>query len=144
MTPPFPRGVRDPLDADHNDRSAAGLLAGSVSDEAKKLCEVTKMALDEAIKICKPGVAYRQIGGVINDIADAHKLGVIREYVGHGVGRAFHSAPTITHNRNNGPGFMKAGQTFTIEPMLVQVGAHVRTQGRCTTDMQTAQGYGLE
>ena len=47
---------------------------------------------------------------------------VIREYVGHGVGRAFHSAPTITHFRNNQPGFMKQGQTFTIEPMLVQVG----------------------
>lgn len=94
---------------------------GSVNEEAKKLCEITKMALDEAIKICKPGVAYRQIGGIINDIADEHKLGVIKEYVGHGVGRAFHSAPTITHNRNNGPGFMKQGQTFTIEPMLVQV-----------------------
>ena len=92
-----------------------------MSDEAKHLCEVTKQALDEAIKVCRPGVAYREIGGIINYIADKAKFGVIREYVGHGVGRAFHSAPTITHFRNNQPGFMKEGQTFTIEPMLVQV-----------------------
>jgi methionine aminopeptidase len=37
---------------------------------------VTKQALDEAIKVCRPGVAYREIGGVINDIADKAKLGV--------------------------------------------------------------------
>ena len=64
---------------------------------------------------------YRDIGAVINDVADQHKLGVVREYVGHGVGRAFHSAPTINHFRNNSSGVMKLGQTFTIEPMIVQV-----------------------
>ncbi len=58
---------------------------------------------------------------MINEIADKHKYGVIREYVGHGVGKAFHSAPHIQHFRNNSPGFMKQGETFTIEPMLVQV-----------------------
>lgn len=83
---------------------------------------MTKQALDEAIKICKPGVPYKKIGSVINDIADAHKYGVVKEYVGHGVGRSFHSAPTITHYRNNNPGVMQLWQTFTIEPMIVQVG----------------------
>lgn len=43
---------------------------------------------------------------------------MIREYVGHGVGSAFHSAPTITHFRNNNPGVMQLWQTFTIEPMI--------------------------
>jgi methionyl aminopeptidase len=46
---------------------------GTVDEEAKKLCDVTKLALDEAIKICKPGVPYKRIGSVINDIADQHK-----------------------------------------------------------------------
>jgi methionine aminopeptidase len=61
---------------------------------------------------------------VINEIADNYNYGVIREYVGHGVGRHFHSAPTIQHFRNNHPGTMQPWQTFTIEPMLVQVSLH--------------------
>lgn len=91
-----------------------------MSPEAKKLCEVTKLALDEAIKVCRPDAPYKEIGRVINSIADQHRYGVVRTYVGHGVGRAFHSAPTIQHWRNNDPGRMKLWQTFTIEPMLVQ------------------------
>jgi methionyl aminopeptidase len=95
--------------------------AGHVSDEAKKLCDVTKLALDEAIKVCREGVPYREIGSIINGIADQHKFGVIKDYVGHGVGKQFHSAPSIQDFRNNGSGTMKLWQTFTIEPMLVQV-----------------------
>lgn len=88
--------------------------------EAKRLCEVTKLALDEAIKICKPGVPYSEVGRVIQNIADKAKFGVVKDYVGHGVGRAFHSHPTIFHYKNNQSGVMKAWETFTIEPMLVQ------------------------
>ena len=50
-----------------------------------------------------------------------HKYGVVREYVGHGVGKAFHSAPSICHFRNTNNEQMQLWQTFTIEPMLVQV-----------------------
>ena len=48
---------------------------------------------------------------VINHIADNHSYGVVREYVGHGVGRRFHSAPTITHTRNNMSGTMQLWQS---------------------------------
>lgn len=58
---------------------------------------------------------------VINEIADNYGYGVVKEYVGHGVGRSFHSAPTIQHCRNNDSGVMQLWQTFTIEPMLTQV-----------------------
>jgi methionyl aminopeptidase len=92
-----------------------------VAPEAKRLCEVTKFALDEAIKICKPGVPYKEIGRIIQGIADKARFGVVREYVGHGVGRYFHSAPTIVHYKNNNSGMMKVWETFTIEPMIVQV-----------------------
>lgn len=81
--------------------------AGNVSDNAKQLCEVTKLALDEAIKVCGPGVPYSEIGKVIHGIADKHKYGVVRDFVGHGVGQLFHSAPTIVHYRNNYPGVMQ-------------------------------------
>ena len=55
----------------------------------------------------------------IHDIAERHGYGVIREFVGHGVGRVFHAAPHVMHCRNGEPGVMQPGQTFTIEPMLV-------------------------
>lgn len=91
-----------------------------MAPEAQKLCDVTKEALDAAIKLCGPGVPYNVIGKAINVIADKHKYGVVRDYVGHGVGQTFHSGPTIRHNRNNDPGVMQLYQSFTIEPMLVQ------------------------
>ncbi|KAG1680191.1 hypothetical protein FOA52_000304 [Chlamydomonas sp. UWO 241] len=107
------------LDGHHGDTSRM-FHVGAVDEDAKKLCEVTREALNAAIKICGPGVPYKRIGATIHDLADKYKLGVIKEYVGHGVGRSFHSAPTITHFRNNDPGVMQPWQTFTIEPMIVQ------------------------
>lgn len=58
---------------------------------------------------------------LIHSMADNYGYGVVKEYVGHGVGTKFHSAPTISHVRNNARGKMELWQTFTIEPMLVQV-----------------------
>jgi len=57
----------------------------------------------------------------IHHIADNHNYGVIKEYVGHGVGRRFHSAPTINHTRNNMPGTMKLWQSKckTMRPVHV-------------------------
>ena len=52
-------------------------------------------------------------------MAERHGYGVIREFVGHGVGRVFHAAPHVMHCRNGEPGVMQPGQTFTVEPMLV-------------------------
>lgn len=114
------------LDGHHGDTSRM-FYVGNVSPAARHLCEVTKEALDAAIRQCGPGVPYKVIGQTIHDIADKHKLGVVRDFVGHGVGRAFHSAPAIFHYRNNGePGKMVVGQTFTIEPMIVQGSTRVK------------------
>ncbi|XP_024384651.1 methionine aminopeptidase 1D, chloroplastic/mitochondrial [Physcomitrium patens] len=107
------------LNGYHGDTSKT-FYCGNVSDEAKKLVEVTKESLDKAISICGPGVEFKKIGRTINEIADKHRYGVVEHFVGHGVGRVFHSAPSIVHARNNEPGSMVVGQTFTIEPMLTQ------------------------
>ncbi|GER30871.1 methionine aminopeptidase [Striga asiatica] len=79
---------------------------------------VTKECLEKAISICAPGVQYKRIGMEIQDLADKHKYGVVEQFVGHGVGKMFHSDPMILHYRNNGRGRMLLNQTFTIEPML--------------------------
>lgn len=70
---------------------------------------------------------------VIHGIADKHKYGVVREFVGHGVGWAFHSLPMVPHARNNERSVMTPGQTFTIEPMLTERGV----KGRMWQDQWT-------
>ncbi|RVW55411.1 Methionine aminopeptidase 1D, chloroplastic/mitochondrial [Vitis vinifera] len=96
---------------------------------------VTKECLDKAISICAPGVEFKKIGKTIHDHADKHRYGVVRMFVGHGVGRVFHADPVILHYSNypnlhniipvcaiyfwnNDGGHMVLNQTFTIEPML--------------------------
>ena len=105
------------LDGHHGDTSRT-FLVGTVDAEAQLLVDVTRQALAAAICICRPGVPFKEIGATINAIADRHKLSTVPAFVGHGVGREFHSGPTIIHARNSQPGVMAVGQTFTIEPML--------------------------
>nr|CAD1842604.1 unnamed protein product [Ananas comosus var. bracteatus] len=105
------------LNGYHGDTSAT-FLCGDVDEGAKKLVKVTKECLDKAISICAPGVEVNRIGKTIHDHADKFRFGVVRQFVGHGVGRVFHADPVVLHYRNNERGCMVLGQTFTIEPML--------------------------
>ena len=105
------------LNGYHGDTSRT-IRVGKVSEQVEMLCKVTEDALEAAIKIVKPGVPLRRIGATIHEIADQYKFGVVDKFVGHGVGKEFHSGPTIRHHRNNDPGTIEAGMTFTIEPML--------------------------
>lgn len=105
------------LNGYHGDTSKT-FLCGDVDDKAKKLVEVTQECLLKAISICAPGVEFNKIGKMIQKHADKFKFGVVRQFVGHGVGRVFHCEPVVYHYRNNERGRMVLGQTFTIEPML--------------------------
>jgi methionyl aminopeptidase len=92
---------------------------GKVDAESARLIRATKQCLDEAIKICKPGVLYRDIGNVISKCAQSHKLQVVKTFTGHGINRLFHTAPNVPHfAKNKAVGVMQAGHTFTIEPMI--------------------------
>lgn len=105
------------LNGYHGDTSAT-FFCGDVDEEARNLVKVTKESLDKAISICAPGVEYKKIGMTIHDHADKHRYGVVRQFVGHGVGLVFHADPVVLHYRNNDRGRMVLNQTFTIEPML--------------------------
>ncbi|KAL4445910.1 hypothetical protein ABPG77_009109 [Micractinium sp. CCAP 211/92] len=105
------------LDGYHGDTSRM-FYVGEVSPAARQLCETTKEALNAAIKICGPGVPIKEIGRTIHAIGEKHKYGVVKVFVGHGVGTVFHSWPHVAHHRNNEPGVMQKGMTFTIEPMF--------------------------
>ncbi|KAK6920290.1 Peptidase M24 [Dillenia turbinata] len=94
-------------------------FVGNVDEASRHLVQSTYECLEKAIAIVKPGVRFREIGEVINRHASMSGLSVVKSYCGHGIGELFHCAPNIPHySRNKAVGVMKAGQTFTIEPMI--------------------------
>lgn len=94
-------------------------FVGNVDETSRKLIQCTYECLEKAISIVKPGVRFREIGEVINRHASMSGFPVVKSYCGHGIGEFFHCAPNIPHYaKNKAVGVMKAGQTFTIEPMI--------------------------
>ncbi|XP_014515901.1 methionine aminopeptidase 1A isoform X1 [Vigna radiata var. radiata] len=94
-------------------------FVGNVDEESCQLVKCTYECLEKAISIVKPGVRFREIGEVISRHASMSGFSVARSYCGHGIGELFHCAPNIPHYaRNKAVGVIKAGQTFTIEPMI--------------------------
>ncbi|MCO5575893.1 hypothetical protein L7F22_029699 [Adiantum nelumboides] len=94
-------------------------FVGKVDKASEQLVRCTYECLEKAIAIVKPGVRFREVGEVINRHACLSGFSVVKSYCGHGIGELFHCAPNIPHySRNKAVGVMKAGQTFTIEPMI--------------------------
>jgi len=91
---------------------------GKTSEEKQRVTEVSLECLNRAIAICKPGNEIWQIGKEIEDYARAHKCSVVNQFVGHGVGIAFHEAPEIPHHYNEIRIPFAPGMTFTIEPKI--------------------------
>jgi len=105
-------------DGVHGDCSET-VLVGSVSDEFRDLTITTYEAWKAAIAICRPGVKYSDIGGVIEDVIKPKGYSSVKEFCGHGIGRVFHSTPNVLHYKNKQrSGIMAPGHTFTIEPMI--------------------------
>lgn len=102
----------------HGD-SAWSYQVGSVSREKAYLLEHTEKALFEGLKQVKPGNHIGDISNAIEEYAKAHKLGVVRELVGHGVGNHLHEKPDVPNYGKKGTGpILKEGMTIAIEPML--------------------------
>eukprot|EP00802_Teleaulax_amphioxeia_P015514 Tamp_15605.p1 GENE.Tamp_15605~~Tamp_15605.p1 ORF type:complete len:365 (-),score=100.25 Tamp_15605:422-1516(-) len=106
------------LNGYHGDCSEMACV-GEVDEAGKKLIQTTYDAWQAAIAICKPGVKYSEIGGVIEDRILPAGYTSTRNFCGHGVGKVFHSNPTILHYKNKqNNGVMAPGHVFTIEPMI--------------------------
>ncbi len=104
----------------HSD-SAVSVFVGGVapSPEAEHLVKVTEAALDAAIAAVVPGGRLTDIGAAIEDVAAPEGLGIVREYGGHGIGRAMHEDPFIQNYGPAGRGpALKPGLTVALEPML--------------------------
>ncbi|XP_039069452.1 methionine aminopeptidase 1B, chloroplastic-like [Hibiscus syriacus] len=114
------------LNGYHGDTSRT-FLCGDVSGPVKRLVQVTEECLEKGIAVCKDGASFKKIGKRISEHAEKYGYGVVERFVGHGVGTVFHSEPIIFHHRNEGPGQMVEGQTFTIEPILTLGGIECTT-----------------
>jgi methionyl aminopeptidase len=107
------------LDGWHGDTSRMFLIGDKIGVKAKKLVEVTYECLMLGIGVVKPGATLGDIGHVIQTHAEAAGFSVVRDFCGHGVGRIFHTLPSVLHYGEAGEGdVLKAGMIFTIEPMI--------------------------
>ena len=103
-------------------------LIGDVSTQAQRLVRITYEALWKGIAAVRPGARLGDIGHAIESHARAHGYSVVRDYCGHGIGREMHEAPEVLHWGKPGTGLtLREGMAFTIEPMLNQGAAEVRT-----------------
>ena len=92
---------------------------GEVDDDKKYLMEHTEKALYEGLKMVKPGNRIGDISAAVQEYAESHKLGVVRELCGHGIGQDMHEEPEVCNfgTPHTGP-ILKPGMTICIEPML--------------------------
>ena len=103
---------------DLNETYYVGARARADPDSVR-VVEAARECLNEAIKLVKPGMAFRDPGNVIEKHAKSKNCSVIRTYCGHGVNSDFHCAPNVPHYaKNKAVGTAKPGMTFTIEPMI--------------------------
>ena len=92
---------------------------GDVSNENKKLLEITRECLDKAISVAKVGNYLGDIGYAIQNYAEFFGYGVVRELVGHGVGKALHEPPEVpNYGKKNSGMLIKSGFVLAIEPMI--------------------------
>lgn len=102
----------------HGDVSKT-FCVGAVKKQAKNLVQVTQECLEKGIMAVRCGGRTGDIGAAIQEHAEAYGYSIVREYVGHGIGKNFHEDPQITHFGTRGTGMrLEKGLTFTIEPMV--------------------------
>ena len=105
--------------------SAWTYAVGEISEENKKLMEVTKNALYKGIEQAKIGNRIGDIGHAIQTYVEQEGFSVVREFIGHGIGPSMHEKPDVPHYGLPGKGpRIREGMVFTIEPM-VNVGTYL-------------------
>ncbi len=105
--------------AGYNGDSTYTFCVGEVSEEVKQLLRTTKEALYVGIEKAVPGNRIGDIGHAVQDYCEKRGYGVVREFVGHGVGKKLHEAPEVPNYGRKGTGpLIKNGMTIAIEPMI--------------------------
>jgi methionyl aminopeptidase len=104
--------------------SARTVPVGTISPEAKQLLQVTEEGLRRGIEQCREGNRIFDIGHAVQNYVEEFGYGVVREFVGHGIGRALHEEPQVPNYGPKGKGLLlKVGMVLAIEPMI-NAGSH--------------------
>lgn len=106
------------LDGFYSD-AAVTYAVGTASDLTKRLLDTTKASLDAAIQQARVGGRLGDISAAVQEICESQGFGIVRDFVGHGIGRAMHEDPQVPNFgiRGKGPR-LKAGMVLAIEPMI--------------------------
>ncbi len=107
------------LDGWHSDAAITIAVGGNASPEARQLIRVTKEALFKGIEKARPGNRLSDIGHAIQSYVERHGYSVVRDLVGHGIGRRLHEDPQVPNFGPPGKGIkLEEGMTLAIEPMV--------------------------
>src|SRR5919107_363483 len=99
--------------------TATTVPVGKVDEDRLKLIRVTEECLERAIQQCRAGNHLGDLGWAVQQHAEAHGYGIVRDYVGHGIGRKMHEDPQIPNYGKPGTGIkIRSGYVFAIEPMI--------------------------
>ncbi|MEG0662547.1 MAG: type I methionyl aminopeptidase [Anaerovoracaceae bacterium] len=103
---------------------------GKISEDAQKIIDAAKAGFFAGLEFCKEGYRLSDISNAIQQKVEGEGFGVIRDLVGHGVGRNMHEEPQIPNYGKSGRGPRLArGMVFAIEPMITQGSYHIETLG---------------
>jgi methionyl aminopeptidase len=106
---------------------AATLPIGAVAPAAQKLLDVTRESLELAIEECRPDRRLSDVSHAVQRHVEAHGFGVVRAFVGHGIGRALHEEPQIPNFGEPGRGpRLRPGMVLAVEPMVTMGNWEVR------------------
>src|SRR4051794_15325559 len=106
------------LDGVHGDTNAT-FLVGDVDDASRQLVDVTEQCMYHGIDAVRPGARVHDIGRAIEQHAKKYGYGIVRAFVGHGIGEQFHTEPSVPHYFERSASMvLEPGMTFTIEPMI--------------------------
>jgi methionyl aminopeptidase len=108
--------------------TATTVAVGKVSEDRLRLMRVTEECLELAIEQCRPGNHLGDIGFAVQSHAEGHGYSIVRDYVGHGIGRQMHEDPQIPNYGKPGKGpKVKKGYVFALEPMVNMGSLHTKT-----------------
>src|SRR6266498_5191728 len=107
------------LDGYYGDAAITVAVDDTVSQERKKLMDVTEKSLYKGIEQAKIGNTVSDIGGAVQEFVEAHGFSVVREFVGHGIGTKLHEEPQVPNFRSRGADMrLREGMVLAIEPMV--------------------------
>jgi len=124
----------------HGDTSATFYI-GTPSAEARHVVETCRKSLDLGIAEVRDGARLGDVGAAIQEYVEAQGCSVVRDFVGHGIGRRFHEPPQVKHYGKRGSGDrIRAGMVFTIEPMVNAGGYEVEIDPSDKWTVRTVDG----